>query len=249
MTEPLASPMPPTGEDPDLPRGLVMRIEAWVLDHWPASVRQRLGILGIVLGLFFVAIPLTTRFVAGYVLNLDLLAYLGLVITCWIGAGGALVPVPGARPLSWLMIVNQGALLDPVAVAIVSALAMALGQSSYFLATRAGKRRVDEHGHPATHIHDAPPASRSRRAVARSKELLARGRERIQRRMADHPRQTIFMVAVIPSPLTTFATVTASATGIPFRRFITASLAGFLVLTTVLVLIGRGLFEAISIFS
>jgi len=48
-----------------------------------------------------------------------------------------------------------------------------------------------------------------------------------------------------PSP-TTFATVSTASSGVGFRQFFTASLAGFLVLTTVLVLTGLGVLFAVG---
>ena len=64
--------------------------------------------------------------------------YLGLAAACWVGAGGVLVPVPGVRPLSWVMVVHQSVALDPLVVTGLSALAMAFGQTSLFIAAEYG---------------------------------------------------------------------------------------------------------------
>ena len=59
----------------------------------------------------------------------------------------------------------------------------------------------------------------------------------------------IFGLSVIPNPLTTFATVTASAVGVSFTHFFAASLAGFLVLTSALVILGQGMLQALRVTS
>jgi hypothetical protein len=118
-------------------------VRAWFLaHHWPASRRRRAATV-----LSLIAIVLATTIASSRLLrlvftDLDVLAYAGLFIAAWVGAGGALVPIPGVRPMSWLMVIHQGAALDPVTVAIVAATAMALGQSSYFLVTRGAARAV-----------------------------------------------------------------------------------------------------------
>lgn len=200
----------------------------------------------------------------GAAIDLGVLAYLGLMVVCWVGAGGALVPIPGVRPLSWVMIVHQGAVLSPPFVALLAALAMALGQSSYFVATRTGKEHhADRHGRDAGHepggsdpggrdepatvdaaaAHARPPSGIARR----SRALLERGREAVARRMQHHPQRIIFLLSLVPNPLTTFATVTAAATNVPFTRFFAASFAGFLALTIALVIAGQGALLALGI--
>jgi hypothetical protein len=67
--------------------------------------------------------------------------------------------------------------------------------------------------------------------------------------MHTHPQSTVFALCVIPNPLTTFATVTASAAGVEFVHFFAASLAGFLVLTSALVILGQGLLQALGVSS
>jgi hypothetical protein len=70
---------------------------------------------------------------------------------------------------------------------------------------------------------------------------LTRARVVVERRVRTHAMATVFVVSALPSPLTTLATSAAAATGLPYLRFLPASFAGFLVLTTILVLFGQGL--------
>ena len=85
-----------------------------------------LALVAIVLATFVASSRLLRFFFDGA----DVLAYLGLFVACWVGAGGALVPVPGVRPLSWLMVIQQAAALSVFLVIPIAALAMTLGQST-----------------------------------------------------------------------------------------------------------------------
>ena len=121
-----------------------MRAYEWVLVHWPTTWRRRIAAVVAIVVFVLAALPLVFR-VAGFAVDLGILPYVALFILCWVGEGGALVPIPGVRLLSWLTIVQQGANLDPVFVAVVAAVAMACGQSTYFLVARSGSRLVEEH--------------------------------------------------------------------------------------------------------
>jgi len=236
---------PPTSEGAIHDR--LVRAHAWVLDHWPTSVRRRVAIIIVIVAIGFIAAS-TAAHLVGAAIDLGLLAYLSLMAVCWIGAGGALVPVPGTRPLSWVMIVQQSAVLGPVVVALLAGFAMALGQTSYFFATRAGEHKAaGHHG-----LHRGGPEKtpkKPRRLVTEWRALVERGHDAISRLMHTHPQRTVFAVSIIPNPLTTFATVTASASGVHFARFFVASLAGFLVLTFALVILGQGLLQALGVSS
>ena len=85
-------------------QGRIERAHAWVLEHWPTTLRRRLAVTAVVIGVGLVVISAVADLL-DVAHDLGLFAYLGLMLVCWIGAGGALVPVPGVRPLSWIMIV------------------------------------------------------------------------------------------------------------------------------------------------
>jgi len=241
--------------------GVLVQAHAWVLEHWPTSVRRRIGVtVAVVAGVALVASNIAR--LVGAAVDAGMLAYLGLLGVCWVGAGGALVPVPGVRPLSWVLIVHQSTVLAAPVVVVVAALAMALGQSSYFVAVQleahrrqAGRgRRSDRHlrlpvgdEDPAADASDGVGSRSPNRIVARSRALLESGRKAIARRMATHPQRILFLLCVLPNPLTTFATVSAAASGVPFGRFFAASLAGFLVLATALAIAGQGILAALRI--
>ena len=130
--------------------------------------------------------------------DLDLLAYAGLFIACWVGAGGAIVPIPGVRLVSWLMIVQQGAALDPIVTALVAASAMVLGQTSYFLAARAAANRVGQRNVgvevDATTYSRTRGAARAPRALRRQRGAARKGpdsqawlRDRVRCLRSAHP--------------------------------------------------------------
>ena len=76
---------------------------------------------------------------------------------------------------------------------------------------------------------------------------LAGAASTISGRLQAHPRRTIFIVSVLPSPLTTLTTVGAATVGIPFRTFFAAALAGFLVLSSVLAFAGQAILAVLHL--
>lgn len=111
-----------------------------------SSTRTRLRIGLVVLGIaVVVAIVLSGVHVVQIVLEeLDLFAFLGLFLVNWIGNGGVLVPIPGARFVGFLMIFQHAVILPSWEVFAVGGVAMALGLLSYYIAgartTRAYQR-------------------------------------------------------------------------------------------------------------
>ena len=93
--------------------------QGW-LQRWLSSEsRIVLGLVIVVLSLLLLEALSLMRFFRVFFDALDLVAFLGLFLVNWLGNGGALVPVPGARFIGLLMIFQQ---------------AMALGLLSYYVA-------------------------------------------------------------------------------------------------------------------
>ncbi|HEY7132419.1 MAG TPA: hypothetical protein VH440_09220 [Candidatus Limnocylindrales bacterium] len=278
----------------DAPRRLT-RAATWALRHWPASARRRVAAVAAI-ALFAVAlIPIAAR-VAGFVIDLGVLPYLALMALCWLGMGGALVPIPGVRFLSWVTIVQQGGALQPLLVTALAGFAMALGQTSIFVAARSGEGFVRSRtgGEPTGEVEGGagaegpgtpPPAaaataqlapaaataqlapaataipeparaavtaeptaqaatesaSGARRFLRDGRARLARASTSVGNRIASAPRRTIFFASLLPSPLTTLSTVAAASVGVPFRTFFVTALAGFLVFSAVLAILGQSL--------
>src|SRR5262245_6324075 len=250
MTGESEGPTATTNQPRDIP-GRLGRSYVWLLRHWPTSTRRRIAV--VVVGILFVlaAIPMLAR-LGGVVVDLGILPYAALMLLCWVGEGGLLVPIPGVRLLSFATIVQQGGNLEPALVAALAAVAMALGQSSYFTASRSGERIAQEHrgsgeapADPAVDVEVAQ-VGRSRRLIASGRQRAARAGATIAHRMRSRPGRTIFALSVLPSPLTTLGTVTAASAGVPFRQFFVASLAGFLVLSAVLAFAGQAILAALG---
>lgn len=226
-----------------------------MLARWPAPRRRRVATIAAVVAILVATLVASSRLLRLVFPDLDPLAYLGLFVACWIGAGGALVPIPGVRPISWFMIVQQGAALDPVTVALIGALAMVLGQTSYFLAARAtSSRRARSVGAeepegppgeaPVEHV-DARPIPDGGTSGRRSRSF-ERARQRVERQVRTHGMVTVFTVCALPSPLTTLTTTAASTSGMGYVRFFPASFGGYLVLCSLLALFGQGLLLAVQ---
>jgi membrane protein DedA with SNARE-associated domain len=184
-----------------------------------------LSIVAVFLGTVIAASKLL-RFVLE---SLDLVAYLGLFVVNFIGAGGLLVPIPGTRIAGWLMIIQQGGSLEPLTAGFIGGLAMTLGQVSVYTAARTGAGRAS-----SLQAEPASPTSRRARAMEWVRSLIRA-----------HGFVTILGLSIVPTPLTTLATVTAGAMGMGFRRFSIASLAGRMILAFALAYLGNAIVDAV----
>jgi hypothetical protein len=207
-----------------------------------------------ILAIFVATVIASSRLLRYAFDDLDIFAYIGLFIACWVGAGGALVPVPGVRPISWLMVIQQAAALNPWTVAVVAATAMALGQSSYFLATRAAIARHEKSvasGDEADPTVEADaveeettepeePAEPSRRAAA-----VIRMKHRVDDRVQRHATSTAFLTTMLPSPLTTIATTASASAGTRYPRWLAPAFLGYLLFATILAVVGQSLLTMI----
>jgi membrane protein DedA with SNARE-associated domain len=213
----------PGGRGDDPPRHLV-RLHAWLQARFSERTRHRLGII---VG-FGAAILGTLVVLVVKPLGLDIAwaAWIGLFLANWIGNGGILVPIPGLRLVGWTMAAHQGAEGPTLLVGLVAGLAMALGQTSFYLTAAAGSDRLSGKG-----------KDRSGRAA----DVLYRAKARIEDFVERHGFPTIFTLSLLPNPLTTFATITAGSMGMGFRTFLVANFAGHVILGFILALFGRWL--------
>jgi uncharacterized membrane protein YdjX (TVP38/TMEM64 family) len=219
---------------------------------FPRTTRKRLAVVLVILAVLAATIVSSAN-ILQRLRNpeLDLLGYVSLFVACWIGAGGALVPIPGVRALSWIMIIQQGAALDPLLVSLIAGSAMVLGQSSYFLATRAAQNRRHnasatqqaaadaELGEDQGDIAAETDTDTHRRRVP---HWMTRAADRIQRQIHLHGFLTVFIVCALPTPLTTLTTTAAASSGMGYARYVIAAYAGFLTLCTTLAFLGDNLF-------
>jgi uncharacterized membrane protein YdjX (TVP38/TMEM64 family) len=222
----------------------------------PRTTRKRVAVVLVILAVL-AAIVVSSANILERLRNpeLDLLGYLSLFVACWVGAGGALVPIPGVRALSWIMIIQQGAALDPLIVALIAASAMVLGQSSYFLATRAAQNRRHQAAaaDPASGVD--PEGSEPEDELAaetdtnthrhRMPAFMTKTADRIQRQIQTHGFITVFVVCALPTPLTTLTTTAAAGAGMGYARYLVAASAGFMTLSATLAFLGDNLFGGI----
>ena len=89
---------------------------------------------------------------------------------------------------------------------------MGLGQISFYLSAAAASGHTGESQRPQ---HSGRIAVALRRAQARTAQFVEL-----------HGFSTIFTLSLFPNPLTTFASITAGAMGMGFRRFLPADFAG-----------------------
>jgi membrane protein DedA with SNARE-associated domain len=231
----------------------VLELHGRIIERWSPATRRRFGLL-LALIAALIATASSVALSSTFLPRVQLVPYLGLAAACWVGAGGALVPVPGIRPLSWVMIVHQSAALEPLVVAMVGALAMALGQTSLYIAAQHGSQHHRAHegrnldaGKPPALPDEASDtdqgdgrasrAGRVKRATIRMKATGRRAAEGLER----HPVGSVLLLSVVPSPLTSMTSTAAGAAGMPFVTFFLSSLVGFLIFVCLLVVLGTGL--------
>ncbi len=220
--------------------------------RWPEQRRLQVAATLAILAIFVATVIASSRLLRYAFDDLDIFAYIGLFIACWVGAGGALVPVPGVRPISWLMVIQQAAALNPWTVAVVAATAMALGQSSYFLATRAAIARHEKsvasgdeadsavEEDPTVEDETTEPEEPSGRAA-----VVIRMKHRVDDRVHRHATSTAFLTTMLPSPLTTIATTASASAGTRYPRWLAPAFLGYLLFATVLAVVGQGLLTMI----
>jgi uncharacterized membrane protein YdjX (TVP38/TMEM64 family) len=146
------------------------------------------------------------------------------------------------------MIVQQGAALDPLVVALIAASAMVLGQSSYFLATRAAqnrRHRASEAEVQTAAEEDLATETDTDTHRRRVPKFMTRAADRIQRQIQTHGFITVFVVCALPTPLTTLTTTAAAGSGMGYLRYVIAAYAGFITLCTTLAFLGDNLFGGI----
>lgn len=112
----------------------MLRGQAW-LHRWLSNESRVVVGVGVVIFAVLVVLALSTlRFLQIVFDALDLVAFVGLFLVNWLGNGGALVPIPGARFAGLLLIFQQAVLLPSWEVFAVAGGAMALGLLSYYIA-------------------------------------------------------------------------------------------------------------------
>lgn len=121
----------------------VLKLQGWLYDWLSGESRFILGSVIVIMLIFVVAVLASMRFLHVVFGGLDTLALVGLFLINWIGNGGVLVPIPGARFLGLLVIFQQAVMMPSWEVFAVSGAAMALGLTTYYIA---GARTAQSYG-------------------------------------------------------------------------------------------------------
>ncbi len=112
----------------------LLRTQEWLHSWLSNESRLVLGIVIVFLAVFALFALSSVRFLRIVFDALNIVAFIGLFLVNWLGNGGVLVPIPGARFIGLLMIFQQAVLMPSWEVFAVSGAAMSLGLLSYYIA-------------------------------------------------------------------------------------------------------------------
>jgi hypothetical protein len=112
----------------------VLRAQAWLYGWLSNESRILLSIVIVVLAVVAALVLASSRVLRVIFEGLDVVALIGLFLVNWLGNGGALVPIPGARFIGLLLIFQQSVTLPSLEVFTAAGAAMGLGLLSYYLA-------------------------------------------------------------------------------------------------------------------
>jgi hypothetical protein len=225
--------------------GFLLELQERLIAHLEHDRRRTIAIVILLLAIFVATAVASARILLVIANELDLVAYLGLFLVNWLGNGGGLVPIPGARYIGLLMIFQQAVALPAVEVWLVGGCAMALGLLSYYVA---GARSAafyarGEQARAMAAIRDVsadePEGGGTRRRMsARFSRSWAQARERAQPIIERHGIVGMFALCFVPWPLAAGGAFIGAAMGFGFARFLVASFAAKLTLSALVVLAG-----------
>jgi hypothetical protein len=112
----------------------VLRGQAWLHGWFSGESRAVLGLVIVILTVVVAIVISSSRLFRVVFDALDVVAVLGLFLVNWLGNGGALVPIPGARFVGLLLVFQQAVILPSWEVFGIAGAAMSLGLLSYYVA-------------------------------------------------------------------------------------------------------------------
>jgi hypothetical protein len=114
--------------------GFVLRGQGWLHGWFSNQSRLVLGLVVLTLAVVVAIVLSSSKILRIAIEDLSALALVGLFLVNWLGNGGILVPIPGARFIGLLMVFQQAVLVPSWEVFLVAGAAMGLGQLSYYVA-------------------------------------------------------------------------------------------------------------------
>jgi hypothetical protein len=112
----------------------MLRTQAWLQGWFTNESRLLTGVVVVTVAVMAAITVSSLRFVQVAFESLDVFVVLTLFLVNWLGNGGVLVPIPGARFIGLLMVFQQAVILPSWEVFLVAGAAMGLGQLSYYVA-------------------------------------------------------------------------------------------------------------------
>lgn len=113
---------------------VVLRAQAWIYRWLSSQSRIVLGLVIVILAVVAAVVVSSFQLLRIFLDGLDIVALVAVFLVNWLGNGGALVPIPGARFAGLLLTFNQAVILPSWEVFGVAGLGMALGLLSYYIA-------------------------------------------------------------------------------------------------------------------
>ncbi len=137
--------------------------------------------------------------------------YAGVFLANLASTGTVFIPVPGLTAIGQALILQQGAILNPVLVGLLGGTGMALGEVTAYVAGTVGSGVVE---------------SENIKAPKRVRRLVERIIHRVDWLMDNYGFVTLLILSAIPNPVFELAGITAGATRMKFWRFMVAVLIG-----------------------
>ena len=227
--------------------------QRWLIGLLSYDRRLLFGIMVIGIGIAIAVVLSGASALRIFFTSLDVLALVGLFLVNWIGNGGVLVPIPGARLIGLLMIFQHAVILPSWEVLAVSGTAMALGLLSYYLvgarATEAYLRGDAEHAEELAMDTgvlaqaNGDDDSLRHRFTRRFADSWQKARERAQPAIERHGIWGMFWLCFTPTPLGTAAAFLGGAMGFGFARYLLASFTSKFLLAAIIIVVALFLAE------
>ena len=137
--------------------------------------------------------------------------YAGVFLANLVSTGTVFIPVPGLTAVGQALIVQQGAILNPVYIGLLGGTAMALGETTAYVAGTVGSEVVQDQN-----VQAPKPIRRLVERVIHAIDWLLHHSGLI----------TLVVLSAIPNPVFELAGVTAGASRMNFWRFMAAVMIG-----------------------
>lgn len=161
----------------------------WIQHHLPKSKNGRIA-LAVVSTALMLALVAAMGLVP-LLLDVDddklaALGYAGIFIVCLAATSWIVLPLPGMAALAQALIIQQDALLNPVAVGLIAGVGMALGEAGMYVAGAVGSEASRKGGF---------------QAPKRPRPLIKWIGRTVNWLMANYGVLTLIVLSVIPNPI------------------------------------------------